>query len=274
MEKENYTIVLIPEHKGTTRSFKIAGKWLQLFVFCACIVVVGSIVTGFFSYRYVHASKQVRKKNTAIDSLKRENRQLSQALLHVNKVRAVLSYIENLAKIDKIRSSGSSDEKIVEKLRRMKDSHSVPGSTVHIRYDINRYLEETPNIIPVNGWITEKFSDSLTQSGRAHKAIDIAVATGTPVSAAASGRVEKISRDRYLGLMVELSHGKTFVTRYAHCSRILVSEGEKVKKGQAIALSGNTGHSSGPHLHYEILHNGEPVDPKNYIISYNGDMSD
>lgn len=98
-----------------------------------------------------------------------------------------------------------------------------------------------------------------------HKGIDLATPTGTAVMASSSGRVTRAGWLGSYGYVIYISHPDGKETRYAHLSKILVSPGQSVKQGQKIALSGNTGRSTGPHLHFEMRVNGTPVNPYKYI---------
>jgi len=95
----------------------------------------------------------------------------------------------------------------------------------------------------------------------AHSGIDIAVPTGSPVRAAGGGMVEKAGTDSAYGLYVLLQHPGRYETLYGHASRLLVREGDSVQAGQVIALSGSSGHSTAPHLHFEIRLDGKSLDP-------------
>jgi murein DD-endopeptidase MepM/ murein hydrolase activator NlpD len=99
------------------------------------------------------------------------------------------------------------------------------------------------------------------RSGGFHEALDIGVSTGTPVKAAASGTVTYAGWATGYGYLVKISHGNGYETRYGHNSKLLVSVGQAVAKGQTISLSGSTGNSTGPHLHFEIRKYGTPVNP-------------
>ncbi|WP_029686770.1 murein DD-endopeptidase MepM [Tatumella saanichensis] len=94
-----------------------------------------------------------------------------------------------------------------------------------------------------------------------HRGVDFAVPVGTPVLAVGDGEVEVAKRSGAAGNYVALRHGRQYMTRYMHLSRLLVKPGQKVKRGDRIALSGNTGRSTGPHLHYEIWINNQAVNP-------------
>ena len=145
-------------------------------------------------------------------------------------------------------------------------TESAPPDARSARMDIaataGGYIASVPNIIPADGWITKHFSANPAD---AHRGMDIAAAAGTPIRATAMGVVEDVRIDRYFGLLVEVRHENGFVTRYGHCSQVLVTPGDRVNRGQTIALVGNTGRSTAPHLHYEVMRNGKYVDPMSFI---------
>lgn len=101
---------------------------------------------------------------------------------------------------------------------------------------------------------------------KAHKGIDLAAPTGTPVYATADGIVGKAQWFSSYGLYVRIDHGAALETRYAHLSKLAVEAGERVNKGDLIGYVGSTGRSTGPHLHYEVRIDGVAVDPMPYMI--------
>ncbi len=118
------------------------------------------------------------------------------------------------------------------------------------------------------GWISSYFgkrTDPFTGKAANHTGIDFAGKSGAEIVAVADG-VVTWSADRYgYGIMVEINHGSGYATRYAHNSENLVSVGEEVRKGQVVALMGETGRATGPNLHFEVLHNGSRVNPVKFI---------
>ncbi len=135
----------------------------------------------------------------------------------------------------------------------------------------NQNLEERvyPQGRPVgSGWISSYFgkrTDPFTGKPANHTGIDFAGKMGADIVAVADG-VVTWSADRYgYGVMVEINHGNGYSTRYAHNRENLVSVGDEVKKGQVVALMGQTGRATGPNLHFEVLHNGRRVNPVNFI---------
>ena len=117
-------------------------------------------------------------------------------------------------------------------------------------------------IWPVSGPVTSPFG---WRWGRMHEGIDIAVPTGTPVAAAASGRVIYAGWMGGYGNLVVIDHGGGLATAYGHNSAIAVANGSSVSQGQTISYAGSTGHSTGPHVHFEVRVNGSPVDPLGYL---------
>ena len=117
-------------------------------------------------------------------------------------------------------------------------------------------------MMPTRGRLTSPYG---ARWGRMHKGIDIAASIGTPIKAADGGTVTFSGWQGTYGNMIEIDHGNGYKTRYAHASKLLVSKGTKVYKGQHIANVGNTGRSTGPHLHLEVLVNGTNVNPSKYV---------
>ncbi len=119
-----------------------------------------------------------------------------------------------------------------------------------------------------SGWISSYFgkrTDPFTGKAANHTGIDFAGKNGAEISAVADG-VVTWSSDRYgYGIMVEINHGSGYATRYAHNSENLVSIGDEVRKGQIVALMGETGRATGPNLHFEVLYNGSRVNPVSFI---------
>lgn len=133
----------------------------------------------------------------------------------------------------------------------------------------NELISLTPTIKPVEGRITSKFGYRKSPFGSRrefHNGLDIAAPTGTPIKAAADGVVEYAGYIRGYGKIVTIRHGYGYETSYGHCSKILVKVGQKVKKGQEIAHVGNTGRSTGPHVHYMVKCNGVLEDPIDFIV--------
>lgn len=135
--------------------------------------------------------------------------------------------------------------------------------------DKDSYLKSTPTLLPTRGWITSYYGPRMSPySGRVkmHEGLDVGGNIGTPIVAPADGIVTMVGEKPGYGIMLKIDHGYGIETIFAHTNEANVKKGEKIKRGEMIAHVGNTGYSTGPHLHYEIRVNGTPVDPLYFIL--------
>jgi hypothetical protein len=134
----------------------------------------------------------------------------------------------------------------------------------------SQQLAATPSIMPTQGWLTSAFSSMrehpILHIARPHEGIDVTAPLGSPIEAPAAGTVTDAGWETGYGNTVTIDHGYGVVTKFAHCSKVLVRPGQRVARGQRIALVGATGLATGPHLHYEVHVNGRPVDPLKYVL--------
>ena len=136
---------------------------------------------------------------------------------------------------------------------------------------IKRRLEAdiTPSGWPIDGgWVSSHYgprSDPISSKHSYHHGVDIAAKRLTPIHAVAAGIVSLSGTRTGYGRVVEVTHGNGYVTVYAHTQRNKVTLGQRVKKGETIALVGSSGRSTGPHLHFEVRHHGDTIDPEQYL---------
>jgi murein DD-endopeptidase MepM/ murein hydrolase activator NlpD len=154
------------------------------------------------------------------------------------------------------------DAWIAEAQALQKPSSSIAGQVASSRPTPQTPPSSAGLIWPVSGPITSPFG---MRWGKLHPGIDISAPTGTPIRAAASGRVVSAGRDGGYGNLTVIDHGNGLATAYAHQSRLGVSAGQAVVQGQVIGDVGSTGFSTGPHLHFEVRVDGSPVDPMGYL---------
>ena len=131
-------------------------------------------------------------------------------------------------------------------------------------------LRASPSAWPVRGWVTSHFGwrESPHGSGtKRHVGLDIAAPIGTPIVAAADGYVIFAAYDRAYGNVMVVDHGYGLTSKYAHCSKFIAETGDRVKRGELIARVGNTGRSTGPHLHFEVREDGVPTNPLKFLRS-------
>ena len=166
------------------------------------------------------------------------------------KLKNVLSYVDEVSR--KVAFEKSEYVEISKKLKENK-----------------KLFAAIPAIRPCLGPISDGFGmrmHPILHIRRMHDGIDIVTNIGTPIHATGNGVIEFAGHDGGYGLAVKIKHGFGYETVYAHLSKILVREGEKVKRGEVIAKSGTSGLSTGPHLHYEVHHNGIKVNPAGFFF--------
>jgi murein DD-endopeptidase MepM/ murein hydrolase activator NlpD len=126
-----------------------------------------------------------------------------------------------------------------------------------------------PSIIPCSGWFYREFGNTVspfTSRVEMHRGLDIVAPRGTAIVATADGIVTKADLEEHYGLVVEIDHGNGYVTRYGHNMRNVAQSGMKIKRGQIIAYVGSTGRSSCTHVHYEVIKDGLPYNPRFFIL--------
>jgi murein DD-endopeptidase MepM/ murein hydrolase activator NlpD len=166
------------------------------------------------------------------------------------KLAKVLSYVDEVAR--KLNFEKSQYLDISNKLRENQKLYS-----------------DIPAIRPCAGTINDGFGmrmHPILHIKQMHEGIDFSTEIGTPVYATGDGVIDFVGNREGFGLMVEIDHGFGYVTIYAHLSRALVKDGQKITRGKEIALSGNSGLSTGPHLHYEVHHDGVALNPDGFFF--------
>lgn len=158
---------------------------------------------------------------------------------------------------------------LLRRARLLSISWQEARDTLQLKYD---RLASMPSISPTNGYVSSGFSHRrihpILSQPRPHLGIDIAARHGAPIVATARGRVRYVGYAGEYGLTIEIDHGYGHATRYAHASRATVRAGQPVERGDMIGHVGDTGLSVGPHVHYEVLVNGNQANPRNYILDF------
>ena len=153
--------------------------------------------------------------------------------------------------------------------QRIEDRSEKFSAMESMLMDSNTQSQVLPEGTPVSGgWTSSVFgwrTDPISGKKDFHEGIDLAGKSGSIVSSVAAGIVTWSGRHSGYGKMIEISHGNGYVTRYAHNKKNLVVVGDKVDKGQNIAVMGSSGRSTGSHVHFEVVHNGKHVNPRKFV---------
>ncbi|WIF94852.1 M23 family metallopeptidase [Caminicella sporogenes] len=299
---QNFTFVIIPHDSKKMKQISLNKGFTLLVVIIFLFSSIFSISSSFYLYtQNIYLHKNIKIKDDTIKNLNTINKEqqaeldklkntskivfdkLSQLHALENKVRNMLG-LKNSKENDKIKATSRSFNRTILLNKDLTNKESINTIASIIDTEKNnydklikdidkqlKYLNCKPNLWPVKGKITSKFGYRIHPFSKRrdfHKGLDIANKEGTNILAAGSGIVTYSGYNGSYGNVIVISHGYGYKSVYAHNKINLVKVGEKVKKGQVIAKLGNTGRSTGPHLHFEIHYNGIQIDPLK-ILNHN-----
>ncbi len=300
-KKEYFTFMFLPGPNERVRTLSISKSALKT----ALLSLFGIIILSLYLvYEYNDAKDKVWELQSVREELMQQKAQVQNFALNMldykrqmfllrdldTKLRRVVSLgprdraqqvlgiggpdelgIQNLATMGEKKQEEALKE-MHQELSQLKGAASRQETSLQmlIEYfeDKRSLYASTPSAWPVRGWITSPFGNRTSPfSGilKFHEGLDIAAQTGTPVMAPADGVVVKAGFSTGYGNMVEISHGYGIKTIFAHNSRLNVKAGQRVRRGEVISYVGDSGSSTGPHLHYEVRLNGLPVNPTKYM---------
>ncbi|MDH4161485.1 MAG: peptidoglycan DD-metalloendopeptidase family protein [Nitrospirota bacterium] len=300
-KKEYFTIMIVPGPNSRVRTIRISKSAIKSTLYS----LLGIFLLSFYlAYEYHDVKGKVGELQSVREELMEQKAQVQNFALNLldykrqmfllrdldTKLRRVVSLgprdkaqqvlgiggpdelgLQNLAALGEKRQADALKE-MSQELSQLKGAASRQEASLQmlIEYfeDKRSLYASTPSVWPVRGWVTSRYGTRTSPfSGilKFHEGIDIAAQTGTPVAASADGVVIKAGFSTGYGNMVEISHGYGIKTLYAHNSRLNVKAGQRVHRGDVIAYAGDSGSSTGPHLHYEVKINGLPVNPAKYL---------
>ncbi|HEY5999093.1 MAG TPA: M23 family metallopeptidase [bacterium] len=299
----SYTLMIVPSAHSRVRRLVVSERTLRLMVASAGAAALLFALLGISFVRGMFQAAELDRLRAETVAQREKTAQLARGLVDMEnamsrlrkfeaRLRTAFDLDHRAADREKTPAIGGGEKSLADMLsgqevRQADLAGQVDRDLAQLRgrvetqeqglSDLVSYLEDrrslmaaTPSILPTRGWVTSGFqwrSDPFTQNKTMHRGLDISSPLGTSIVAPADGLVTAVGREAELGNMVSLEHGYGLQTRYGHASRVLVRAGQQVRRGQMIALVGNTGKSTGPHLHYEVLRNGVPVDPQDYVIN-------
>jgi len=297
ISKKKFSVLFIPRQTG-----KIFETKVSIHVLIAlCIGIVLVISSGLFLI--LDASSRASDKlklrllekentylqakqdelNSAISDLKG---QMVELIEQEKKVRMVFGLPEVDAQIRELGVGGPAPSKLVDISPEVEEAYRAESELERLlrqaRFEKENFeqiysslserkkiLDHSPSIRPTSGYLSCGFGvriDPFTGRRQLHQGVDLAADIGTPVYVTADGVVNHVGRDVGLGKLVRIDHLYGYTTVYAHLSRITVKRGQHVKRGDLVGAVGNTGYSTGPHLHYEVHYQGRAQNPLKYFL--------
>ena len=300
-KKEYFTLMFVPGPNERVRTLSISKSVIKSVFLSLAAVLVTSL---YLIYEYNDVKSKVGELQSVREELMEQKAQVQNFALNMidykrqmfllrdldTKLRRVVS-LGPRDKAQQLLGIGGPDELGLQNLTSMgekkqeealKEMHNeltqLKGAASKQETSLQMLIEyfedkrslyaSTPSVWPVRGWVTSAFGNRTSPfSGivKFHEGMDIAAQTGTPVVSPADGVVIKAGFGTGYGNMVEISHGYGIRTIFAHNSRLNVKAGQHIKRGDVISYVGDSGSSTGPHLHYEVRVNGLPVNPVRYL---------
>jgi len=260
-------VLIVPDEGGQSRRLNLPVFILK-FAAWFMLILVAVVVVALFSYsRFALKALDWNRLAAENERLTEENRRILRVTREIAESRSVLvelfqTYREKkkpipdslFASVSSVGINGLSEEAV----SMLSDQMHSPA----------QFLQRgLPTMMPVTGFLSQRFLEDPFFPERSHLGIDIAGRESTPVVAAASGNVIFEGWTSYFGNCLILAHRDGYVTFYGHSRQNLRKLSEEVKRGEPIALLGSTGHSSAPHLHFEIWKDGVPIDPLKLLQS-------
>jgi murein DD-endopeptidase MepM/ murein hydrolase activator NlpD len=299
MAKRRWTVVLVPHGSEPSRIVEVSYSALRAAAVAVSGIVMLGLLVGYATFSHtadLSRTARLQQENAAlareISELHGRLVTLADTISSISARDARIRVLANLEPIDpQVQAAGIGGPAT------NLDSSSVTGlarRTAEVRVDLSALIRRanllassfkeaadslsmhrarlaaTPSIMPTQGWLTSAFSSMrshpILHLARPHEGIDVTAPMGSPIEAPATGIVREAGWKTGYGNVITIDHGYGIVTKFAHASKLLVKTGQRVSRGQRIALVGNSGLATGPHLHYEVHVKGRPVNPLKYVL--------
>ncbi|HOI74882.1 MAG TPA: M23 family metallopeptidase [Syntrophales bacterium] len=300
MAKRGFTLLIIPRKDGPVHTFGIPGSLLKRLAAVLAVVILASL---YFAYDYISVRRDAAELARLRAVTGNQEKQIVELAGRLERYSARMNELSEFDRKIRIAANieGSRDKQVILGIggavpeegpvpsrldgdrqailtqvvqgvdRLEQEAAAREKSFVQILHFLNRQrsvVAATPSLWPVRGLVTSEFGTRSSPFGGGreyHEGIDVATQHGTPVRAPADGVVLEASMQSGYGNVVKLDHGRGLSTLYGHLSRIAVRKGTIVRRGEVIGYVGNTGRSTGSHLHYSVYFSGVAVNPRNYL---------
>jgi len=301
MAKRRWTLVLVPHGAEPSRIVEVSYGVLRVAASAAAGFLVLVLLAGYATVSHTTDLSRTARLQQENETLAREigelNGRLStlaDTLTRISQRDAHIRVLANLEPIDpQVQAAGIGGPAGVSSLG-LAGMTGIARRSAEVRIDLSALIRRanllassfkeaadtlayhsarlaaTPSIMPTQGWLSSAFSSMrahpILHIARPHEGIDVSAPMGSPIEAPAAGVVSGAHWEAGYGNTITIEHGFGIETKFAHASKILVRVGQRVARGERIALVGNSGLSTGPHLHYEVHVKGRPVDPLKYVL--------
>ncbi len=302
MASKKSTILFLPGGSNKVRKINVPNRLISIFTFIIFLIALGFgwLITDYKRIKSQipelnYLKKENRTQKIQLIALSKKINQINQKMAKLQEFDhklKVMTNIEQSGQQDQFLGLGGSNIGTFKSDYQLEEIHKglihqMHKSLENIETEIavasisqaelrNFFKEQksilacTPSIRPTYGWFSSGFGyriSPFTNQREFHKGLDIATRIGTPIIAPADGLVVFVGREGNFGKMIAINHGYNLITRYGHLHKSRVKKGQHIKRGQIIAEVGNSGRCTGPHLHYEVLLSGVPVNPLRYILN-------
>jgi murein DD-endopeptidase MepM/ murein hydrolase activator NlpD len=295
-----FTVLVVSDHSQAVRKFRVPREWLRNLAWGGAVAVVVALLTIGHYLSLIGASSEnvtLKEENAQLRSqvllVQEKVAHISATLDRVErfdaKLRTAVSSLQDPERNLAIGPVGAAEPTVVQAGPAPAAGQNVsalPGKLGSLEAEATRQerslrelqeyfddqrslLASTPSIWPTRGWVTSDFGtrlDPYSAERQMHEGLDIATPHGQAVLAPSDGTVVFEGTEGGYGKVLVIDHGYGVKTRYGHLSEISAHPGERVKRGERVAAVGNTGKSTGPHLHYEVRVNGIPENPRKFIL--------
>jgi murein DD-endopeptidase MepM/ murein hydrolase activator NlpD len=259
---QGFSFIVAPHGSGTTVTFNLPGKVATTLVILLIVFIAGAAFVGVTYTKMALLALETSKLRAENDALREESgkiAELEQEIIRIDAIRRQIEAWAGMVPSRQAATAGAGDNSLVPNSWPRKYTYAIMRPF---------YTERPPYphgmVAPASGWVSRRFIDDGEDKPQ-HPGVDIAASVGTPVRCALDGTVTSAGWDDVYGNLIVVEHSESLSTVYGHNDKILVKEGDDVTKGQVIATVGNTGRSTAPHLHFEVLKNRVPIDPELYV---------
>tara|TARA_B100000287_G_scaffold308645_1_gene291820 strand:+ start:802 stop:1590 length:789 start_codon:yes stop_codon:yes gene_type:complete len=249
---KKFTLLVIPDDDSGTKSYEINNNTLKFFVICTFFIL---IILSVLLFKLVPNAVDYGNLNKRYNTLLQER----------------IEVLELSRKLKRINQMDKFVRKSLGAELNFSDKPAILDSVLMLMPDDNyiSFSDNIPSIAPIKGYVSQRMGNKFSAVQEKHGGIDIVAKEGAPIRSSASGMVVFSGWTYEMGNLIIIHHGDGYYTHYGHNQINLKSQLDLVKKGEVIGLVGNTGVSTGPHLHFEIWKNEQSIDPLIYFPEYN-----